>query len=453
MTPDQVLQMAEDKKVKVVDVRFVDPLGTWHHLTVPINELEGGFEDGFGFDGGSIRSWQLTYPNLLLIPDPSTAKIEPLYEKKTMVLICDVVDPFSREALSQDPRNIAKKAEKYVADTGIGDQVFIGPEPQFFVFDEVRYQVAGNRSRCQVDSVEGQWNTGASPNLGYTLRPNEGAPLPPNDSLQDMRTEMLLIMERLGIDIEQHHHELATGQCSINMRFKSLVQMADQFMWYKHIVRNVALRNGKTATFMPRPMYDQPGSGMHVHLSIWKGDTPLFAGDKYAGLSQEALYGIGGILKHAPTIAALTNPTTNSYKRLLPGSDAPVLLTYSSTSRSTAVYIPMYSQSPKAKRLEVRFPDPSCNLYLGSAALLMAVLDGIKNKIDPGDLDAAAPPVLPHNLEGTIDALEQDNEFLTQGNVFTQDAIDAWIAYKREVDIATVNALPHPKEFELYYDI
>ncbi len=470
MTPKDVLDFAKEKGVKVVDLRFLDYPGVWQHFTVPISELdEGSFEDGFGFDGSSIRGWQpINASDMLVVPDPSTAQIDPFFEEPTLVLIGNIVDPVTREPYSRDPRNIAKKAEAYLKSTGIGDVAYFGPEAEFFIFDDIRYENQANGCFYQVDSIEGIWNTGRDecPNLGYKPRHKEGYfPVPPTDKLQDMRTEMLLTLESLGIDVECQHHEVATaGQAEIDMRFKPLLQMGDQLMWFKYVLKNVAYKYGRTVTFMPKPIFGDNGTGMHTHISIWKDGEPAFAGDKYAGLSETALYAIGGILKHCRALCAFTNPSTNSYKRLVPGFEAPVNLAYSSRNRSAAVRIPMYSQSPKAKRIEFRTPDPSCNGYLAFSAMLMAVLDGIENKIDPGEpLDKniydlppeelANIPSAPGSLEEAIEALKEDHEFLMKGDVFTQDAIDMWIEYKTENEINEVKLRPHPYEFFLYYDI
>ena len=470
MTPEQVLAMAKENDVKMVDIRFMDFPGIWQHFSVPIGELnEGSFEDGFGFDGSSIRGWQpINASDMLVIPDSDTAKIDPFFKVSTMVLIGDIADPITREAYSRDPRNIAKKAEAYLKSTGIGDTVFIGPEAEFFIFDDIRYDSQRNGAFYAIDSVEGIWNTGRceEPNLGYKPRHKEGYfPVPPTDKFQDLRTEMTLTLEGLGIDIECQHHEVATsGQGEIDMRFKPLLQMADQLMWFKYVLKNVAYKAGHTVTFMPKPLFEDNGTGMHTHISIWTGDKPLFAGDKYAGVSQEALYAIGGILKHCKSLCAFTNPTTNSYKRLVPGFEAPVNLAYSSRNRSAAIRIPMYSASPKAKRIEFRTPDPSCNGYLAFSAIMMAVLDGIENKIDPGDpLDKNIydlPPEelseldsAPGSLEEALAALEADHDFLLKGDVFTQDVIDMWVEYKTENEVNPVKLRPHPHEFHLYYDI
>lgn len=470
MTPKEVLDMAKENGAKMVDLRFMDFPGLWQHFSVPIRELEeSSFEDGFGFDGSSIRGWQPIHASdMLVIPDPATAKMDPFYEAPTLVLICDIADPITREPYTRDPRNIAKKADAYLKSTGIGDVAYIGPEAEFFIFDDIRYESNRFGAFYEIDSIEGTWNTGRDegPNLGYKPRRKEGYfPVPPMDKFQDLRTEMVLTLEKLGIETEAQHHEVATaGQSEIDMRFKPLLQMADQLMWFKYVLKNVAYRNNHTVTFMPKPLFEDNGTGMHTHISIWNGDQPLFAGDKYAGVSQEALYAIGGILKHARSLCAFTNPTTNSYKRLVPGFEAPVNLAYSSRNRSAAVRLPMYSTSPKAKRIEFRTPDPSCNGYLAFSAILMAVIDGIQNKIDPGDpLDKdiynlppeelAEIPSAPGSLDEALEALKADQEFLLKGDVFTRDAIDMWIDYKTANEINDVKLRPHPHEFYLYYDI
>jgi glutamine synthetase len=437
---------------------------------VPIRELEeSSFEDGFGFDGSSIRGWQPIHASdMLVIPDPETAKMDPFYEAPTLTLICNIVDPVTREPYTRDPRNIAQKADAYLKSSGIGDVAYIGPEPEFFIFDDIRFESTRFGAFYEIDSIEGNWNTGRDegPNLGYKPRHKEGYfPVPPMDKFQDLRTEMVLTLEELGIETEAQHHEVATaGQSEIDMRFKPLLQMADQLMWFKYVLKNVAYRHNHTVTFMPKPLFEDNGTGMHTHVSIWKKGQPLFAGDKYAGVSQEALYAIGGILKHCQALCAFTTPTTNSYKRLVPGFEAPVNLAYSSRNRSAAVRIPMYSTSPKAKRIEFRTPDPSCNGYLAFSAILMAVIDGIQNKIDPGDpLDKniynlppeelAEIPSAPGSLEEALEALKADQEFLLKGDVFTQDAIDMWIEYKTDNEVNDIKLRPHPHEFYLYYDI
>jgi glutamine synthetase len=470
MTPKEVLDMAKENGAKLVDLRFMDFPGLWQHFSVPVGELEeSSFEDGFGFDGSSIRGWQPIHASdMLVIPDADTAKMDPFYADPTLTLICNIVDPVTREPYTRDPRNIARKADTYLKSSGIGDVAFIGPEAEFFIFDDIRFQSSRFGAFYEIDSIEGNWNTGRDegPNLGYKPRHKEGYfPCPPMDKFQDLRSEMVLTLESLGIDVEAQHHEVATaGQAEIDMRFKPLLQMSDQLMWFKYVLKNVAYRNNHTVTFMPKPLFEDNGTGMHTHISIWKDDQPLFAGDKYAGISQDALYAIGGILKHCRALCAFTNPTTNSYKRLVPGFEAPVNLAYSSRNRSAAVRIPMYSTSPKAKRIEFRTPDPSCNGYLAFSAMLMAVLDGIQNKIDPGDpLDKdiynlppeelAEIPSAPGSLDEAIASLKDDQEFLLKGDVFTKDAIDMWIEYKTENEINDVKLRPHPHEFYLYFDI
>jgi glutamine synthetase len=469
MTPKEVLAFAKENGVQMVDLRFMDFPGLWQHTSVPIRELdEGSFEDGFGFDASSIRGWQpINASDMLVIPDPATAKIDPFYATPTLALICDIADPLTRETYSRDPRNIARKAEAYLKSTGLGDVAYIGPEAEFFIFDDIRFESSTYGAFYQIDSIEGPWNTGRDegPNLGYKPRTKEAYfPCPPMDKFQDLRAEMTLTLEKLGIEIEAQHHEVATGQSEIDMRFKPLLQMADQLMWFKYVLKNVAYRNNRTVTFMPKPLFGDNGSGMHTHISLWKGGKPLFAGDKYAGVSQMALYAIGGILKHCGALCAITNPTTNSYKRLVPGYEAPVNLAYSSRNRSAAIRIPMYSTSPKAKRIEFRTPDPSCNGYLAFSAILMAVLDGIQNKIDPGDpLDKniydlppeelAKVPSAPGSLEEALKCLKADHEFLMKGDVFTQDVLDMWADYKTENEIDPVRLRPHPHEFQLYFDI
>ena len=470
MTPSEVIEYAKKNNVQMVDLRFIDWPGMWQHFSVPVGELtEDLFEGGHGFDGSSIRGWQtIDSSDMLVIPDPKTAQIDPFFKHPTLVLICDIEDPLSRQPYSRDPRHIAKKAEQYLRSTGIADTAYYGPEAEFFIFDDVRYENTQNLSFAQIDSIEGHWNTSRdeAPNLGYKPRYKGGYfPVPPSDTLQDIRTEMVLIMEQVGIQIETQHHEVATaGQCEIDMRFNSMVTMADQLCWYKHIVKNVSRAHNMTATFMPKPLFEDNGSGMHTHMSLWKGGQPLFAGDRYAGFSEMGLHYIGGILKHAKAIIALSNPTTNSYKRLVPGYEAPVNLAYSARNRSAAVRIPMFSPSPKAKRLEFRCPDPSCNPYLAFAAMLMAGIDGIQNKIDPGEpmdknIYNLSPeekknvPSAPGSLDAALDALEADHDFLLKGDVFTEDAIQMWLDYKREEECLPISIRPHPMEFELYFDI
>jgi glutamine synthetase len=404
---------------------------------------------------------------MLVMPDSTTAVIDPFCKDVTVSLICNIVDPITREDYSRDPRNIARKADAYLKSTGIGDVAYFGPEPEFFIFDDVRYEQNQHVGHYSIDSTEGQWNTGRDegPNLGYKPRYKEGYfPVPPTDSQQDIRQEMVLLMEKVGIRVEKQHHEVATaGQAEIDMRFLPLIKMGDALMWYKHIVKNVARRHGKTATFMPKPVFGDNGSGMHTHQSIWKAEKPLFAGTGYGGMSELAMHYIGGILKHAPAIAAFSNPGTNSYRRLVPGFEAPVNLAYSSRNRSAAVRIPMYSPSPKAKRIEVRFPDPTCNGYIAFAAMLMAGLDGISKKLSPGDpLDkdiyALTPeelkevPSMPASLDEALDNLKNDHDFLLKGGVFTEDVIETWIEYKMANEVSAMRLRPHPHEFALYFD-
>ena len=479
-TPKDVLKFAKDNKIEAVDMKFCDLLGTWQHFTIPMSELnEELFEEGSGFDGSSIRGWQpINASDMLAVPDPASAVIDPFMVNPTISLTCSVVDPITKEEYSRDPRNIAKKAEAYLKKSGVGDVSYFGPEPEFFVFDEVRYEQNQHTGFYAIDSAEGQWNTARSSdattdrggriieskNLGYKPRYKEGYfPVAPTDSQQDIRAEMVREMENVGIRVEKHHHEVATaGQAEIDMRFLPLMKMGDALMWYKYIVKNVAKRHGKTATFMPKPVFGDNGSGMHVHQSIWKGEKPLFAGDKYGGVSEMCLHYIAGILKHAPALAAITNPGTNSYHRLVPGFEAPVNLAYSSRNRSAAVRIPMYSPSPKAKRIEVRFPDPTTNGYIAFAAMLMAGLDGIERRLTPGnpldkDIYSLTPeelkdvPSMPGSLADAIGNLKKDHEFLLKGDVFTEDLIETWIEWKTG-EIDALRLRPHPYEFHLYYD-
>ena len=467
-TPQDVLAMIADQGIRVVDFRFTDFPGHWQHFTVMASEIEEEtFEDGLGFDGSSIRGWQaINESDMLVIPDPATAFVDPFLEEKTLVMICNIVDPITKSGYSRDPRSVAQKAEAYMQSTGIGDTAFFGPEAEFFVFDDVRFGEGANHAFHSVDSVEGYWNSGRDegPNLGYKPRHKEGYfPVPPHDTLQNIRTEMVLTMEEVGIDIEVHHHEVSTGgQGEIDIRFCPMVTCADRMTWYKYIVKNVAHKHGKTATFMPKPLFEDNGTGMHTHQSIWKGDEPLFAGSGYAGLSEMALHYIGGILKHADALIALTNPTTNSYRRLVPGYEAPVNLAYSQRNRSAACRIPMYSASPKAKRIEFRCPDPGANPYLAFAAMVMAGMDGIKNQIDPGDpaeVDLYEEDVMEDielvkgSLGEVLDALEEDHDYLLEGGVFTPDLLDAYIDYKRFEEVDAVRLRPHPQEFVMYYGI
>jgi glutamine synthetase len=471
MNAKEVLEYAKKNKVEIVDLRFTDWPGQWQHCSYPISEIsEDTFEDGMGFDGSSIRGWQaINESDMLMIPDPSTAFLDPFTKHPTLVLICDIQDPITREPYTRDPRFIARKAEAYLKQTGIGDTCYVGPEAEFFIFSDARYSTGTDHGFYSLDSPEAVWNSGrdeGGSNLGYKTRYKQGYfPVPPMDTLQDVRTEMVLTMQQIGIVIEAHHHEVATaGQAEIDMRFTSLLRMADQLLMYKYVTKNVAKRNNMTVTFMPKPLFNDNGSGMHCHQSIWKDGKPLFAGDGYAGLSKLGLHYIGGVLKHSRAIAALSNPTTNSYKRLVPGFEAPVNLALSSRNRSASCRIPMYSASPKAKRVEVRYPDPSCNPYLTFAALLMAGIDGVENKIDPGppldkDIYALSPkelenvPTMPGDLDEALRELEEDHDFLLKGDVFTEDALQKWIEYKRESEVTPVRMRPHPHEFELYFDI
>ena len=470
MTPSNVLGFAKENKTKMVDFKFIDLIGTWQHFSVPLGELtEKSFEEGFGFDGSSIRGWQPIHASdMLIVADPATAVMDPFMEVPTLSLLCNIVDPLTREPYSRDPRYIAQKAESYLKSTGIGDTAYFGPEAEFFIFDNIQFEQSQNQGFYYIDSVEGHWNSGKdeTPNLGYKPRYKEGYfPVPPTDAQQDIRTEMCLLMEKVGLSIERQHHEVATaGQAEIDIRFAPLVKMADQLMWFKYIIKNVARKHNKTATFMPKPLFGDNGSGMHTHISIWKGNQPLFAGDRYGGLSPMALHFIGGILKHAPAICAFSNPTTNSYRRLVPGYEAPINLAYSSRNRSASIRIPMYSPSPKAKRVEFRTPDPACNGYIAFAAMLMAGLDGIQNKIDPGEpLDKniykLSPeelrnvPKVPGSLDEALSCLKADYEFLLKGDVFTKDLIETWIEYKEENEVGPVRLRPVPYEFSLYYDV
>ncbi len=469
MNVREVLEFAKKNKVQIVDLKFVDLIGTWQHFSIPVNELtEGLFKDGSGLDGSSIRGWKaINNSDMLVVPDPATACLDPFCAVPTLTLVGNVVDPISRETYDRDPRYIAQKAERHLQNTKIGDISYWGPEAEFFIFDHARYDQTSHSGYYFIDSEEGVWNMGQEGiNLGGKIRHKEGYfPVPPTDTQQDIRSEMIIEMEKAGIEIEKHHHEVATaGQAEIDIRFDSLVRTADKMMMYKYIVKNVARRHGKTVTFMPKPIFGDNGSGMHTHQSIWKDGKPLFAGKEYAGVSQMCLHYIGGILKHAPALAALTNPTTNSYKRLTPGFEAPVLLAYSSRNRSAGIRIPMYSPSPKAKRIEVRFPDPGANPYLAFAAMLMAGLDGIENKINPGEpaekdlydleaKEAAKIRTMPGSLDEALHNLEKDHQFLLKGGVFSEDLIEAWIGYKRSREVDTMRLRPHPYEFFLYYDV
>ncbi|MCU0342482.1 MAG: type I glutamate--ammonia ligase [Ignavibacterium sp.] len=467
---EKVLKFIKDNGIKFVDLKFMDFPGQWQHFTVPVTQFNAGsFEDGYGFDGSSIRGWKSIHESdMLLIPDAETMFVDLFVESPTLSLICDVYEPATKEKYSRCPRNIAQKAEAYLISTGIADTVYYGPEAEFFVFDDVRFDSQPNGSFYIVDSVEGKWNSGReeNPNLGYKPRFKEGYfPVPPTDSLMDLRNEMVTNLMSSGIDVEAQHHEVASGgQCEIDLRFAPLVKAADQLLMFKYIVKNTAKKNNKTVTYMPKPIYGDNGSGMHVHTSLWKKGKPLFAGSGYAGLSEMGLYFIGGLLKHAASLLAFTNPTTNSYKRLVPGFEAPVNLAYSQRNRSASIRIPMYSSSPKAKRVEFRCPDASGNPYLGFSAMLMAGLDGVINRIDPGepldkDIYDMEPeelknvPSTPGSLQEALKALENDHEYLLKGDVFTEDVIETWIKYKMDKEVKPMALQPHPYEFGLYYDV
>ncbi len=473
-TVKDVLALIKDRDIKMVDYRFIDPFGVWQHFSTSVNEVsEDTFEEGLGFDGSSIRGFQtINESDMILIPDTTSTFIDPILEVPTVVLICDIFDPITRQPYTKDSRYIAKKAEAYLKQTGIADTAFFGAEAEFFLFNDVRYGGGANNQFYFVDSREGWWNSGkefgaVGPNLGGQIPAKRGYfPTPPTDTLQDVRSLMVLAMESVGIEVEVHHHEVGTaGQCEIDMRFDSLTRMADKLIMYKYIVKNVARKHGLSATFMPKPLFEDNGSGMHTHQSLWKnGNTIMHDEAGYAGLSDVARYYIGGLLKHAPAILAFAAPTTNSYKRLVPGYEAPINLVYSRRNRSAICRIPMYSGSPKAKRVEFRAPDPSCNPYLCFSALLMAGLDGVLNQIDPGepidkdlyDLppeEAAQITNTPGTLSDVLDALEADHEFLLQGDVFTEDLIEAYIEYKRAEEVEPVRLRPHPHEFTLYFDI
>jgi len=469
MTPKEVLDLAKKHEAKQVDLRFADIPGLSHHISYPISELEEkSFEEGFGIDGSSIRGWAaINESDMLLIPDPNTAFLDPFRETATLVMNGNVIDPVTRQHYERDPRWIAQKAELHLQSSGLADTAFFGAEAEFFIFDNVRFEQNQHSGFYFIDAEEGRWNTGrAENNLGYRPRYKEGYfPVPPTDHYMDLRAEMVETMIKCGLHIECHHHEVATGgQCEIDQRFDTLVKSADNMMLYKYIVRNVAYQYGKTVTFMPKPLFGDNGSGMHTHQSLWRDGKPLFAGDGYAGLSQMALNYIGGLLKHARALSAIIAPTTNSYKRLVPGYEAPVNLAYSRRNRSAAIRIPMYSASPKAKRVEFRPPDPSCNPYLAFAAMMMAGMDGILNKIDPGESldkdiydlspeEIKAVPSMPASLDEALDCLDEDHSFLLKGDVFTEDLIETFIAYKRRHEAEAVRLRPHPYEFALYYDI
>lgn len=469
MDPKTILRFIVDEQVKFIDLRFTDLPGSWHHLTVPVTMFdETSFDSGIGFDGSSLRGWASIHESdMLLIPDPRRFWIDPFYEERTLCIVADVVDPATKEAYELDPRSVAARAEAFLRFTGIADNCYFGPEAEFFVFDNVSYHNNVNSAGYSFDSSEGIWNSGRTEgNLGYRVRHKGGyVPVPPADALHDLRSDIVQNLQSVGIEPEMHHHEVASGgQCEIDFRYSNLLSTADNVMLFKYIVKNTAFYYGKAATFMPKPMYGDNGSGMHCHQSLWKGETALFAGEAYGGMSNLALWYAGGILKHAAAVTALVAPTTNSFRRLVPGFEAPVNLAYSRRNRSAAIRIPTYSTAGGAKRLEVRFPDCSCNPYLGFSAMMMAGLDGIQNKIDPGrplDKDIyhlppeelAEIPTLPASLDRALDALEADHSFLLKGGVFSEAIIERWIRYKRESEVDPVRMRPHPLEFEMYFDV
>ncbi|HEU0142286.1 MAG TPA: type I glutamate--ammonia ligase [Bryobacteraceae bacterium] len=469
MSPKEVIEFAKKNEASQFDLRFTDIPGLSQHISFPIQQLdESRFEEGFGIDGSSIRGWAVIHESdMLLIPDGTTAFMDPFSETPTLVMTCDVIDPITRQHYERDPRWIARKAEMYLKNSGMADEAFFGAEAEFFIFDNISFDQNQHSGYYYIDAEEGRWNSGRrEDNLGYRPRYKEGYfPTPPTDHYQDLRAEMVETMLRCGLNIECHHHEVATGgQCEIDQKFDTLLKSADNMMVYKYCVRNVAYQYGKTVTFMPKPIFGDNGSGMHCHQSLWKGGNPLFAGDCYAGLSQMALWYIGGLLKHARALSAIIAPTTNSYKRLVPGYEAPVNLAYSRRNRSAAVRIPMYSASPKSKRVEFRPPDPSANPYLSFAALLMAGLDGILNKVDPGepldkDIYDLSPeemkdvPAMPGSLDEALTCLEDDHSFLLKGDVFTDELIETYVGYKRKAEVDAVRLRPHPYEFAMYYDI
>lgn len=469
-TAAEVLQMINDQDIQMIDLKFIDLPGIWQHLTVHRSQIdESSFTDGVAFDGSSIRGWKaINESDMAMVPDPATAWIDPFMKEPTLSLVCSIKEPRTGEWYDRCPRVIAQKALDYLQASGIGDTAYFGPEAEFFIFDDVRFDTTSNSSYYYVDTVEGRWNTGREEeggNLGYKPAYKGGYfPVSPTDTSQDMRTEMLLTMAACGVPIEKHHHEVATGgQCELGFRFGEMIQAADWLMTYKYCIKNVAKKYGKTVTFMPKPLFEDNGSGMHTHQSIWKDGQPLMAGDMYAGLSQLATWYIGGLLKHAPAVLAFSNPSTNSYKRLVPGFEAPVNLVYSNGNRSAAIRIPLSGDSPKAKRLEFRCPDPTSNPYLAFAAMLCAGIDGIKNKIEPPapidqDIYELSPEELakiastPGSLKEALSALEGDHAFLTQGGVFTEDFIQNWIAYKLDTEVIPMDIRPHPYEIALYYD-
>lgn len=470
MTAKEILEIIEKESVLMVDLRFADLLGTWQHLSIPPSQInEESLKEGFNFDGSSIIGWRaINDSDMKMLPDLSTAQLDPFTEVPTLSLICDIVNPDTFEPYNRDPRQVVKKALNYLKATGIGDAVYFGPEAEFFIFDDIRFEQTQSSAFYAIDSDEADWNSGrdeGGSNLGYKTKFKGGYfPAMPTDKLHDLRTEMCLVLEAMGMEVERHHHEVATaGQGEINIKYDSILPMADKMMWFKYIIKNVAVRAGRTATFMPKPIFGDNGSGMHTHISIWKDGKNLFAGDKYAGLSQEALYFIGGIIHHAPALCAFTNPTTNSYKRLVPGYEAPIKLAYSYKNRSAAIRIPNSGDSPSAKRIEFRTPDATANVYLAFAALLMAGIDGIENKIEPGqpldkDIYGLPPKIakgiksVPASLDEALTALESDQDFLKKAEVFDDDLLEAWLTYKWNNEVRQMQLHPTPLEFKLYFD-
>lgn len=470
-TAKEVIAFAKENDIQIVDLKFTDLPGVWQHFSIPLGEMTPElFEEGIGFDGSSIRGFQEIHESdMLLIPDPTTAVVDPILEIETLSVICNVHHPLTKERYSRDPRYVAQKAEKHLISSGIAERSYWGAEAEFYILNDVRFDQTANSGYYFLDSEEGIWNSGREehPNLGFKPRHKEGYfPVPPTDKLQDLRSEMMLTMIEAGIPAEVHHHEVATaGQGEIDIRYDTLTKTADNLMMFKYIIKNVAVARGMTATFMPKPLFQDNGSGMHTHQSLWKGDANLFYDERgYAQLSDSARYYIGGLLHHAPAILAFCAPTTNSYRRLVPGYEAPINLVYSQRNRSACVRIPMYSTNPKTKRVEFRPPDPSSNAYLAFASMLMAGLDGIVNKLDPGlpidkDLYDLPPEEArkikntPGSLEEVLNALEKDHDFLMKGDVFTADVIETWIEYKRKKEVDAIRLRPHPYEFFLYYDI
>ena len=475
MTPKEVLALCRQKEIRAVDLRFMDFPGTHKHFTIPAKALtERTFDEGLTFDASSMHGWQaINESDMLVLPQAETAMVDP-FMQGTLAITCNIQDPITREDYAKDPRNVARKAQLYMQSTGIAETANFGAEAEFFVFDSVRFDLNEHEAYYHLDSSEGQWNRGRLPadsqrvpsNSGYRIRHREGYfPVPPTDTLQDLRTEIMLTLQECGIDVEGQHHEVATGgQCEIDMRYAPLLQTADHLIRYKYIVKNVAARHGKTATFMPKPIWNDNGSGLHMHLSLWKNGKTLFAGSGYGGLSDIGVHALAGILKHAPALFAFCCPTTNSYKRLVPGFEAPINLTYSFRNRSAAIRIPVHNSNPASKRFEFRCPDSSCNAYLAMSAVLMAALDGIQHKLDPGppldkdiyDLQAEeldSFPKVPTSLEESLQALKDDHDFLLRGDVFTEDVIDTWIWFKQTREVQALRERPHPWEFATYFDV